>query len=87
MRSGDQTPVVSCVDWTVRIKWQMTVVSRGGTVPVLFRWNGQIVLIASTIHNGQNIQTGHRGQIDRRDMTDPDTISSCRKTMSIEEGG
>jgi hypothetical protein len=85
--TGDQVPAVSCVVSTVQLKWQVTMVSREETMPVMSRWNGQIVLIASTISNGQSTQIVHRGQIDQRDMTGPDTISSCRKTMLIEEGG
>ena len=79
--TGDQIPAVSCVDSTVQIKWQVTMVSREETMPVTSRWNGQIVLIVSTIRNGQSRQT------DRTDRTGPDTISSCRKTMLTEERG
>jgi hypothetical protein len=79
--TGDQIPAVSCVVSTVQLKWQVTMVSREETMPVMSRWNGQIVLIASTISNGQSTQ------IDQRDMTGPDIISSCRKAMLTEERG
>ena len=79
--TGDQIPAVSCVVSTVQLKWQVTMVSREETMPVMSRWNGQIVLIASTISNGQSTQ------IDQRDMTDPDIISSGGKMMLIGERG
>ena len=85
--TGDQIPAVSCVVSTVQLKWQVTMVSREETMPVMSRWNGQIVLIASTISNGQSTQIVHRGQIDQRDMTDPDIISSGGKMMLIGERG
>jgi hypothetical protein len=85
--TGDQVPAVSCVVSTVQLKWQVTMVSREETMPVMSRWNGQIVLIASTISNGQSTQIVHRGQIDQRDMTDPDIISSGGKMMLIGERG
>ncbi|MEI8015779.1 MAG: hypothetical protein WCH20_13190 [Nitrospira sp.] len=62
--TGDQIPAVSCVVSTVQLKWQVTMVSREETMPVTSRWSGQIVLIASTIRNGQSTQIAHRGQID-----------------------
>ncbi len=79
--TGDQIPAVSCVVSTVHLKWQVTMVSREETMPVMSKWNGQIVLIASTISNGQSTQ------IDQRDMTDPDIISSGGKMMLIGEQG
>jgi hypothetical protein len=82
--TGDQIPAVSCVVSTVQLKWQVTMVSREETMPVTSRWSGQIVLIASTIRNGQSTQIDQR---DQRDMTDPDIISSGRKTMPIKERG
>ena len=76
VRTGDQIPVVSCVDSTVQIKWQVTVVSKDETMPVPSRWNGRIVPSASIVHNGQS---GPTDPTDQRDRTGPDTTSRLRK--------
>jgi hypothetical protein len=62
----------------------VTMVSREETMPATSSWNSRIVLIASTISNGQSGQTEW---IDRIVQTGLDTISSWRKAMQIEERG
>lgn len=37
-RIGDQIPVANCVDLSVQIKPQVTMVSREGTTPVTSKW-------------------------------------------------
>lgn len=84
--TADQTLVVRYADWTARIKWQMTVVSRGETMLVPPRWNGCIVQIEWKDPKDQKDQTGQTGQIDMKDRTGPEAISRCRKIMLTEKG-